>query len=107
MYVQTVCLYFYIVTGHINGVAKELCDSFPKVVAMVYAAHTLALAGKDASQEVKYIATFRDHLQQHHNVNRITALKQAKATLGLTDLKMKVYICFSWSFIINVDPTLI
>lgn len=48
--------------------------SFAKVVAVACAAHRLALACKDASQEVKYMGTFEDHLQQlflyfHHSAN--------------------------------------
>lgn len=42
------------------------------------------------------MATFRGHLQDlhlyfHHSANRTAALKAAASTLGLTDLKMKVY----------------
>lgn len=35
--------------GQVNGVAKELTDSFPKLVSVACAAHRLALAFKDSS----------------------------------------------------------
>lgn len=65
------------------------------IVAVACAAHRLALACKDASNDVKYMGTFRDHLQElhlffHHSANRTAALKAAATTLGLSDLKMKV-----------------
>ena len=66
------------------------------IVAAACAAHRLALACKDASNDVKYMGTFRDHLQElhlffHHSANRTAALKAAATTLGLSDLKIKVY----------------
>ncbi|KAK0134769.1 Zinc finger protein 862 [Merluccius polli] len=83
-----------VMTGRVNGVAKQLKESFPKLVAVACAAHKLALACKDASNSVKYMATFRDHLQDlylffHNSANRTATLKAASTTLGLTDLKVK------------------
>ncbi|XP_036975521.1 zinc finger protein 862-like isoform X3 [Acanthopagrus latus] len=83
-----------VMTGRVNGVAKQLTDSFPMIVAVACAAHRLALACKDASNDVKYMGTFRDHLQElhlffHHSANRTAALKAAATTLGLSDLKIK------------------
>ncbi|KAI4793625.1 hypothetical protein KUCAC02_032599, partial [Chaenocephalus aceratus] len=52
-----------VMTGRLNGVAKQLPDSFPKPVSVACAAHRLALACKDASNAVGYMAHFRNHLQ--------------------------------------------
>ncbi|KAK5921451.1 hypothetical protein CgunFtcFv8_025156 [Champsocephalus gunnari] len=38
-----------VMTGRLNGVAKQLTDSFPKLLSVACAAHRLALACKDAS----------------------------------------------------------
>jgi hypothetical protein len=75
-------------------VAKQLQDSFPWLVSVACAAHRLALSSKDASSNVPYMATFRDHLQQLHlyfrnSANRTSVLKSAAQTLGLADLKVK------------------
>ncbi|KAK0137344.1 Zinc finger protein 862 [Merluccius polli] len=83
-----------VMTGRLNGVAKQLKDSFPKIVAVACAAHKLALACKDASNSVPYMATFRDHLQDlylffNNSANRTATLKAASLTLGVTDLKVK------------------
>ncbi|KAL2092744.1 hypothetical protein ACEWY4_012542 [Coilia grayii] len=83
-----------VMTGHVNGVAKQLKDSYPKLVAVACAAHKLALACKDASNNVPYMATFRDHLQDlypffHNSANRTATLKAASLTLGVNDLKVK------------------
>ena len=48
----------------------------------------LALACKDASEEVPYMATFRDHLEQLHlyfrnSANRSASLKAAAEVLGV------------------------
>ena len=80
-----------------NGVAKQLTDSFPKIVSVACAAHRLALACKDSSNNVKYMATFRDHLQDRHiyfrnSANRTATLRAASTTLGISDLKIKVII---------------
>lgn len=81
--------------GRVNGVAKQLKDSFPKLLAVACSAHKLALACKDASNDVRYMATFRDHLQDlylffHNSANRTATLKAASISLGLSDLKVKV-----------------
>ncbi|KAL0160801.1 hypothetical protein M9458_044526, partial [Cirrhinus mrigala] len=52
----------------------------------------LALACKDASEDVPYMATFRDHLEQLHlyfrnSANRSASLKAAAVVLGVYDLK--------------------
>ncbi|XP_073718948.1 zinc finger protein 862 isoform X2 [Misgurnus anguillicaudatus] len=83
-----------VMTGRVNGVAKQLTDSFPKIVSVACAAHRLALACKDSSNDVKYMATFRDHLQElylyfRNSANRTATLKAASATLGVSDLKIK------------------
>ncbi|KAK7141431.1 hypothetical protein R3I93_010952 [Phoxinus phoxinus] len=83
-----------VMTGRVNGVAKQLKDSFPKIVSVACAAHRLALACKDSSNDVRYMATFRDHLQELHlyfrnSANRTATLKAASATLGVSDLKIK------------------
>ncbi|XP_056446991.1 uncharacterized protein LOC130383024 isoform X2 [Gadus chalcogrammus] len=83
-----------VMTGRLNGVVKQLTDSFPKVVGVACAAHRLALACRDASNGVRYMAIFRDHLQDlylyfQHSANRTAALKTAATTLGLADLKLK------------------
>ncbi|XP_046907044.1 zinc finger protein 862-like isoform X3 [Hypomesus transpacificus] len=80
--------------GRLNGVAKQLTDSFPKLVTVACAAHRLALACKDASNDVKYMATFRNHLQDlylyfRNSANRTATLKAASITLGVSDLKLK------------------
>ena len=86
-------------TGRLNGVVKQLTDSFPKVVGVACAAHRLALACRDASNGVRYMAIFRDHLQDlylyfQHSANRTAALKTAATTLGLADLKLKAnHLC--------------
>ena len=77
-----------------NGVAKQLQDSFPWLLPVACAAHRLALSCKDASTTVTYMATFRDHLQQLHlyfrnSANRTAHLTMAAQTLGLTNLKVK------------------
>ncbi|KAF3855721.1 hypothetical protein F7725_016444 [Dissostichus mawsoni] len=81
-------------SGRLNGVAKQLTDSFPKLVSVACAAHRLALACKDASNAVRYMAHFRNHLQELHlffrnSVNRSATLRSAATTLGLNDLKVK------------------
>lgn len=50
----------------LHGVAKQLQDAFPWLLSVACAALRLALACRDASSEVPYMATFRDHLQQLH-----------------------------------------
>ena len=74
--------------------AKQLQHSFPWLVSVACAAHRLALSSKDASSNVPYMGTFRDHLQQLHlyfrnSANRTSVLKSAAQTLGLADLKGK------------------
>ncbi|XP_072771810.1 zinc finger protein 862-like [Nerophis lumbriciformis] len=81
-------------TGRVNGVVKQLTDSYPKIVGVACAAHRLGLACKDSSNHVKYMATFRDHLQDLHlffrnSANRTATLKAASITLGVIDLKIK------------------
>ncbi|XP_034056592.1 uncharacterized protein LOC117535995 isoform X2 [Gymnodraco acuticeps] len=83
-----------VMTGRLNGVAKQLTDDIPWLVAVACAAHRLALACKGASETVKYMATFRNHLQDLHlffrnSANRSAALHNAATTLGLSDLKVK------------------
>ncbi|KAK1897305.1 Zinc finger protein 862 [Dissostichus eleginoides] len=83
-----------VMTGRLNGVAEQLTDSFPKLVSVACAAHRLALACKDASNAVKYMANFRNHLQELHlffrnSANRSATLRSAATTLGLNDLKVK------------------
>ncbi|XP_050960919.1 E3 SUMO-protein ligase KIAA1586 isoform X2 [Labeo rohita] len=82
-----------VMTGRVNGVEKQLTDSFPKLVTVACAAHRLALACKDSSNNVKYMATFRDHLQDlylyfRNSANRTATLKAASTTLGVSDLKL-------------------
>ncbi|KAL7390376.1 hypothetical protein ABVT39_020024 [Epinephelus coioides] len=79
----------------VNGVVKQLADSYPKIVGVACAAHRLALACKDSSNDVKYMATFRNHLQELqfffcNSANRTATLKAASITLGVSDLKIKV-----------------
>lgn len=81
----------------VNGVVKQLSDSYPKIVGVACAAHRLALACKDSSNEVRYMATFRDHLQELHlffrnSANHTATLKAASITLGVSELKMKVIV---------------
>ncbi|KAK5925561.1 hypothetical protein CgunFtcFv8_018076 [Champsocephalus gunnari] len=83
-----------VMTGRLNGVAKQLTDSFPKLVSVACAAHRLALACKDASNAVRYMANFRNDLQELHlffrnSANRSATLRSAATTLGLNDLKVK------------------
>lgn len=89
--------FFFLNSGRVNGVVKQLADSYPKIVGVACAAHRLALACKDSSNHVKYMATFRDHLQELHlffrnSANRTATLKAASITLGVSDLKMKVIV---------------
>ncbi|KAL2078835.1 hypothetical protein ACEWY4_024579 [Coilia grayii] len=81
-------------TGKQNGVAKLLQDDYPWLVHVACAAHRLALACRDATEEVPYMKTFRDHLQQlhlyfHNSANRTAVLTAASEVLGLKDLKVK------------------
>ncbi|XP_061750016.1 uncharacterized protein LOC133549001 isoform X13 [Nerophis ophidion] len=83
-----------VMTGRVNGVVKQLTDSYPKMLGVACAAHGLALACKDSSIHVKYMATFRDHLQDlyllfRNSANRTATLKAASITLGVSDLKIK------------------
>ncbi|KAK5852473.1 hypothetical protein PBY51_023938 [Eleginops maclovinus] len=83
-----------VMTGRVNGVAKQLTDSFPKLVSVACAAHRLTLACKDASNAVKYMANFRNHLQELHlffrnSAYRSATLRSAATTLRLNDLKVK------------------
>lgn len=85
----------FLVTGRLNGVAKQLQDDLPWLMPVACAAHRLALACRDASSEVPYMSTFRDHLQQLHqyfqnSANRTAVLKAASQSLGLENLKVKV-----------------
>ena len=87
--------FFILETGRLNGVAKQLQDDFPWLLPVACAAHRLALACKDASSHVNYMATFRDHLQQLHlyfrnSANRTAVLKTAAQSLGLQALKVTV-----------------
>lgn len=59
------------------------------IIAMACAIHRLVLACKDSSNDMKYMVTFQDHLQElhlyfHHSANWTAALKVAATTLGLT-----------------------
>ncbi|XP_073672240.1 zinc finger protein 862-like [Paramisgurnus dabryanus] len=90
-----------VMTGKVNGVAKQLADSFPKLVSVACAAHRLALACKDSSNEVKYMGTFRDHLQDlhlyfHNSANRTAKLKSVASVLGISDLKIKAVKDVRW-----------
>lgn len=88
--------YCFLNLGRVNGVAKQLTDSFPNTFPVACAAHRLALACKD-SNNVKYMVTFRDHLQDlylyfRNSANRTATLKAASTTLGVSDLKLKVIL---------------
>lgn len=50
--------------GPVNGVVKQLSDGFPMIIGVACVAHRLALACRDASNGVRYMAVFRDHLQE-------------------------------------------
>lgn len=102
-------------TGRQNGVAKQLSEEWPWLLSVHCAAHRLALACKDASEDVPYMATFRDHLEQLHlyfrnSANRSASLKAAAVVLGVYDLKVKVntlylkYIDICEYFIIYLKP---
>ncbi|KAK0137821.1 Zinc finger protein 862 [Merluccius polli] len=83
-----------VMTGRINGVAKQLSEIWPGLLCTHCAAHRLALACKDAADKVPYMKTFKEHLQQLHlyfrnSANRSAALSAAAAVLGITDLKVK------------------
>ncbi|KAK5855574.1 hypothetical protein PBY51_007239 [Eleginops maclovinus] len=82
-----------VMTGRRNGTAKLLTDSWPGLVSVHCAAHRLALACKDAADEVPYMKIFRKHLQDLHlyfrnSANRTSALKAAASVLGVEDLKV-------------------
>ncbi|KAK7880350.1 hypothetical protein WMY93_033006 [Mugilogobius chulae] len=82
-----------VMTGRLNGVAKQLQNDFPWLLPVACAAHRLALACRDASSGVTYMATFREHLQQLHlyfnnSANRTAVLKTAAQSLGLQALKV-------------------
>ncbi|KAL1251696.1 hypothetical protein QQF64_019492 [Cirrhinus molitorella] len=75
-----------VMTGRQNGVAKQLSEEWPWLLSVHCAAHRLALACKDASEDVPYMATFRDHLEQLHlyfrnSSNRSASLKAAAVVL--------------------------
>lgn len=78
-------------TGRVNGVAKQLQDTFPWLVSVACAAHRLALCCKNASSTVAYIDSFRDLLQQLHLYSAdCTAVPQAEAEcLGPDNLKVE------------------
>ncbi|KAI4799887.1 hypothetical protein KUCAC02_016426 [Chaenocephalus aceratus] len=83
-----------VMTGRLNGVAKQLTDSFPKLVSVACAAHRLALACKNASNAVRYMANGRNHLQELHlffrnSANRSATLRSVATTLRLNNLKVK------------------
>ncbi|KAL7383107.1 hypothetical protein ABVT39_004870 [Epinephelus coioides] len=82
-----------VMTGHQNGVAKQLTDSWPQLVSVHCAAHRLALACKDAADNVPFMKTFRGHLQDLHiyfrnSANRTAVLKAASSALGVDSLKI-------------------
>lgn len=60
--------------GRQNGVAKQLSEEWPQLISVHCAAHRLALACKDASEEMPYMATFRDHLEQLHLLHQTALL---------------------------------
>ncbi|KAI4804554.1 hypothetical protein KUCAC02_026179 [Chaenocephalus aceratus] len=60
-------------TGRLNGVAKQLTDDIPWLVAVACAAHRLALAVRGPQRRA----------------NRSAALRNAATTLSLSDLKVK------------------
>ncbi|KAF7200776.1 zinc finger protein 862-like, partial [Nothobranchius furzeri] len=69
-------------------------DSLPWLLSVTCAAHRLALACKDASSEVPYMGTFRDHLQSlhlyfHNSANRTAVLRAASQVLGLDNLTVR------------------
>lgn len=81
--------------GRQNGVAKQLSEEWPRLLSVHCAAHRLGLACKDASEEVPYMATFRDHLEQLHlyfrnSANCSASLKANAEILGVCELKVKV-----------------
>ncbi|KAK5878740.1 hypothetical protein CesoFtcFv8_024121 [Champsocephalus esox] len=83
-----------VMTGRVNGVAKQLQDTFPWMVSVACAAHRLTLCCTDASSGVAYMNSFRDLLQQLHlyfrnSVNRTAVLQAAEECLGLDNLKVK------------------
>ncbi|XP_054588645.2 zinc finger protein 862 [Nothobranchius furzeri] len=83
-----------VMTGRLSGVAKQMQDSLPWLLSVACAAHRLALACKDASSEVPYMGTFRDHLQSlhlyfHNSANRTAVLRAASQVLGLDNLTVK------------------
>lgn len=99
MNVSCNCVAFALCTcigiGRQNGVAKLLQDDYPWLIHVACAAHRLALACRDATMGVQYMATFRDHLQQlhlyfHNSANRTAVLSAASDLLGLKDLKVTV-----------------
>lgn len=99
---------FYPSTGRVNGVAKQLTDTWPWLLSVHCAAHRLALACKDAAGEVPYMNTFKEHLQQLHlyfrnSANRTAALKSAAEVLGISKLKVKVsnvmHISNNWNYL--------
>ncbi|KAI4822899.1 hypothetical protein KUCAC02_008420 [Chaenocephalus aceratus] len=83
-----------VMTGRVNGVAKQLQDTFPWMVSVACAAHRLALCCKDASSGVAYMNSFRNLLQQLHlyfrnSANRTAVLQAAAECLGLDNFKVK------------------
>ncbi|KAI4816336.1 hypothetical protein KUCAC02_008663 [Chaenocephalus aceratus] len=81
-----------VMTGRVNGVAKQLQDTFPWMVSVACAAHRLTLCCKDASSGVAYMNSFRDLLQQLHLYFRNSANRRAvfqAAAECLDNLKVK------------------
>lgn len=83
--------------GQHNGVAKQLSNEWPRLLGVHCAAHRLALAWKDASEDVPYMATSGDHVEQLHlyfrnSANRSASLKAAAEVLRVCELKVKVNI---------------
>lgn len=67
------------------------------IVSVACAAHRLALACKDSSNDVRYMATFRDHLQElnlyfRNSANCTATIKAAFTTMGVSDMKVKVVV---------------
>lgn len=71
-----------------NGVAKQLSEEWPWLLSVHCAAHRLALACKNASEEVPYMATFKDNLEQLHLYFRNSASLQLQLS-GVSELKLK------------------
>ena len=83
-----------VITGKRNGVAKKLKDLNPKLTDIHCICHRLALASKDAFNEIPYLKKYEETLAAlfkfyHNSSVRAAALKEIQRVLEDPELKLK------------------